>query len=228
MSTKTLLLRIARIKPFGAAVGLLFQYLPFALPFKVVAQTSGAICFRHPVPIRPYHLLVIPKRRIQTLFDLIVVSHRDIVRDILLASEQAVGTKVGRYRIGANYGRRQEVMQVHFHLTEAGTASATAANVVAGEPISYSWQEKDGQLTRLTAVLNAPPGTSNVSALVGRDEMVDMLIQVCRSHAQVLKTAGGLSLFIELERAADHVAWSRSVYFTIEGIDSSHMRSAGH
>jgi hypothetical protein len=175
--------------------------------------------------MRPYHFLVIPKRRLQTVFDLIIAGHREIVRDILSTAEKAVGTKVGRYRINANYGRRQEVMQVHFHLMEAGPAVTAEAgrgtrvesDSLAGETILYSWRENNGQLVRLTADINVVPRTADMHRLVGRDEIADLLIQTCRLHGEVLKSASGLTLVVELERAVNHVAWSRSAHFTMEG-----------
>jgi len=126
MNLKELLLRIARIKALGWAIGLSFQYCSFALPFDVVAETQGAICFRHPVPMQPYHYLVIPKRRLPTLFDLAVPEHRNIVRDVLETAERAIGHRTGRYKLSANYGSRQDVMQVHFHLTDLAVRSTDA------------------------------------------------------------------------------------------------------
>ena len=63
-----LLFRIARLKIMGTFVGFIVACLPFLLPIKKIAQTKNAIAFKHPAPSYPDHILIIPRKIVQTVF----------------------------------------------------------------------------------------------------------------------------------------------------------------
>ena len=119
-----LLFRIARFKIVGAFVGFAFAHFPFLVPIRKILCSKKAISFAHPVAVYPEHVLIIPRKIARTVFHL----SSDDFEAIL---EMAVKIRYGDNRdfvVMINGGRRQDVMQAHFHLftenlaTEKGLA----------------------------------------------------------------------------------------------------------
>ena len=103
------LFRIARIKVLGAFVGLAFAYFPFLIPVKKISQNDNAVSFLHPAPSYTNHILIIPRKVAQTVFDL---SSNDFIAVIKMAEK----IRGGNNALLINGGSRQDVMQAHFHL----------------------------------------------------------------------------------------------------------------
>jgi diadenosine tetraphosphate (Ap4A) HIT family hydrolase len=95
-------------------------------------RSASGIRFR----CKPYHYLVIPKRRLSTFFELAVPEHRSLLHDVLETAERAIGDRRGRYLLSANYGSRQDVMQVHFHLTDVAVTSTDAPDLSASSALT--------------------------------------------------------------------------------------------
>src|SRR4051812_32046592 len=93
------LLWVARIKILGAFVGLLFEYASGVLPLNRRAENTWAICFDHPVPAAPFHLLAIPKRRTATLIELAEKDQDEALDGLLRCIEDSVSTRNGAFRI---------------------------------------------------------------------------------------------------------------------------------
>lgn len=121
---KKIIFRAARIGPLGFFVGKTFEHASALLPLKVRGQNRLAICFDHPVPYVPFHRLIIPKRRVATIFDLSAEVNADALTAALtLAGEVALALPDGAYFLSINAGCRQDVMQAHWHLTQVPLAS---------------------------------------------------------------------------------------------------------
>lgn len=137
---KKTLLAIARVKILGSIVGVVFEHLSGILPVNRRGQNAWAICFDHPVPITTFHLLAIPKRRIGTIIDLIDADNGEVLDGLLQSIELALYTHGGHFSISSNYGARQEVKQVHFHVLECGHPQ----NVNTQE-LSLDWSRRVGE-----------------------------------------------------------------------------------
>ena len=68
--------------------------MSFAIPVKRLRETSNLIAFHHPSPSYKVHILLVPKRQVQTLADLDLKAYRLIV----------------------NGGEYQDFPHLHFHL----------------------------------------------------------------------------------------------------------------
>lgn len=113
--------RILWLRPVCFVLGVLFEYLHFALPVKRPLETDTLIAFNHPRPSYPVHILLIPKRAVISFNELDLGEEfgRRFLVDVAecaqrLATElnlRAVG-----YRLIVNTGEYQDFPQLHFHL----------------------------------------------------------------------------------------------------------------
>jgi len=115
------LFRIAR-SPFGhTIVQWGFRFMTALIPVNTIVETDLVIAFHHPQPAHAVHILIVPKRKVQSLLELrdnnllseIFVIARQLVEDMQLS-------KSG-YRLLVNGGKYQEVRQLHFHLISDGS-----------------------------------------------------------------------------------------------------------
>ena len=104
-----LLFYIARLKMLGTFVGLAFAYFPFLIPIKKISQNANAVAFFHPAPSYPNHVLIIPRRVAQTVFNLSVNDFKEVIK-------MAEKIRGDNDTLLINGGSRQDVMQAHFHL----------------------------------------------------------------------------------------------------------------
>jgi histidine triad (HIT) family protein len=90
------------------------------IPASIVAETSNFIAFRDINPISPTHILVVPKRHLESPAELASFSGEAIRELFSLLDEVAdrEGIKETGYRIVMNIGddAKQEVLHLHFHL----------------------------------------------------------------------------------------------------------------
>lgn len=111
----SLVLGFARIKALGSMVGLVFQHLAPLLPIRYVLKNARYVAFRHPVPVRDNHILVIPRHRIAS--SIAFLSDQTRVDSLVAFAEDLGGKMSGEhFSLSTNMGRRQEVKQVHFHM----------------------------------------------------------------------------------------------------------------
>lgn len=86
----------------------------------VVARGDSWVAFRDINPQAPTHVLLIPRRHVESVDDL-EDSHRDLAADLLIAARDVArqeGLVADGYRLVANTGRKagQSVFHLHFHL----------------------------------------------------------------------------------------------------------------
>ena len=92
------------------------------LPVNKISETDSLICFYHPQPVYPVHILLVPKKDIRDL------SQLDPIKDEFLVDMfSTVRTLVNEmdlekdgYRLIVNGGEYQEFPQLHFHLVSGG------------------------------------------------------------------------------------------------------------
>ncbi|MEI7749900.1 MAG: histidine triad nucleotide-binding protein [Candidatus Moraniibacteriota bacterium] len=90
------------------------------IPADIVFETDEIIAFHDIHPLAPVHVLIIPKRRIETIDDLsdddaglagrMILAARDIARDLNISGK---GYKL-LFRVGHDGG--QEIPHIHLHL----------------------------------------------------------------------------------------------------------------
>lgn len=100
-------------------VGLAFQKLSDLLPIKRIRETDKVIAFWHPKPFWEKHILIVPKRAIKGISTL-TEDGMPYVEEIFRAAREIVkdlGWEKDGYTLLANGGSRQEVNQLHFHLS---------------------------------------------------------------------------------------------------------------
>jgi diadenosine tetraphosphate (Ap4A) HIT family hydrolase len=111
--------KIALHPTVGSLVGYGFEYVAPLLPVQKLFLTSKTIVFYHPHPAWKTHYLIVPRKKIKNLFWLTEAPRHDYFRDVLLCAAKVIGEKLepSSYALIVNGGKRQDVLQVHFHLT---------------------------------------------------------------------------------------------------------------
>lgn len=90
--------------------------MSFAIPVKRLRETSNLIAFQHPSPSYKVHILLVPKRQIQSLADL-DPSDTAFLADLYSAVQSLVQEfELKAYRLIVNGGEYQDFPHLHFHL----------------------------------------------------------------------------------------------------------------
>jgi len=110
-------------------LGLAFTRFPFVLPVRWVnfrinsrgfksPATVKILAFHHPVPSYPFHVLIVPRRRIAGLHAL-DPNDREVLVEMLRAAHELRGSLElpdDRTRLVVNGGAYQDLPFLHFHL----------------------------------------------------------------------------------------------------------------
>jgi histidine triad (HIT) family protein len=113
-----LLFRLARTSLGGALVGWAIRNMSFLIPGEPLHETEHLLAFFHPSPSYLTHVLILPKRRYQSLMEL-DPQHKDFLADLYSCVQTLVRQlelEQSGYRFIVNGGNAQEVQQLHFHL----------------------------------------------------------------------------------------------------------------
>ena len=90
------------------------------IPSKKVYEDEDVLAFHDINPAAPIHILVIPKKHIETLLEVTEEDSKLIAKIYMTINKIAkdLGIEKDGFRVVANCGRdsRQEVMHIHFHL----------------------------------------------------------------------------------------------------------------
>jgi histidine triad (HIT) family protein len=87
-------------------------------PDQVVTETDSLICFHHPSPDYPVHILIVPKAQLRDLTQLDPGDSqffKDLIETVQSLVEKVKLQEQG-YRLVVNGGQYQEFPQLHFHL----------------------------------------------------------------------------------------------------------------
>jgi len=88
------------------------------LPVDRLVETGTLIAFRHPQPAYPFHVLIVPKKQVDSLASLDPadsVFFSDLYATVQkLVNQFDLGTS--GYRLIVNGGKFQDFPQLHFHL----------------------------------------------------------------------------------------------------------------
>jgi len=94
----------------------IFARMNFLLPVERIHETETLIAFRHPKPAYPFHVLIVPKKVIQTLAEL-DPNDSAFLADVFSTVQSLVNKfHLSAYRLIVNGGKYQDFPQLHFHL----------------------------------------------------------------------------------------------------------------
>jgi diadenosine tetraphosphate (Ap4A) HIT family hydrolase len=118
-SLSRLAFKIALHPVVGSFVGYGFEYAAKFLPVQTLFLTPKTIVFYHPRPAWQTHYLIVPRKKIKNLFWLTEASRHEYFQDLLLCAAKVIRERLEprHYALIVNGGKRQDVLQVHFHLT---------------------------------------------------------------------------------------------------------------
>jgi histidine triad (HIT) family protein len=97
-------------------IGWIITHMSFAIPVKRLRETSNLIAFHHPSPSYKVHILLVPKRQVQTLADL-DPGDNAFLTDLYSTVQNLVKElDLKAYRLIVNGGEYQDFPHLHFHL----------------------------------------------------------------------------------------------------------------
>jgi hypothetical protein len=222
VTVKKIILRVARIKTLGSTVGVLFQYASAIFPVKRHGENECAICFEHPVPVSNFHLLAIPKRRIASLLDLTSPANDEALTSLFMVIEEALLLRGGRYRVSSNYGNRQDVMQVHFHIVEINDAKE---KLISCLPVQWSRQvgglcltwSSAGRNGNLSVEIDGGDIGAAEGGVAGKSALKNALKLLVHQERAFLLSLHGFSLVIEISKhASSPLYWPNQFTITAE------------
>lgn len=141
---RTLTGRIAKSFLFLKIIGFIFSQASFFVPGKRLCETRNWMAIRHPKPVYPVHILIIPK---QAIADWLAfpVSEPELFSEFVELSQRLIreeGLEKKAYRLIVNGGDYQFIPQLHVHLVSGDPVDNTGRT-----PIEKSEQPSQEQQT---------------------------------------------------------------------------------
>jgi diadenosine tetraphosphate (Ap4A) HIT family hydrolase len=143
-----LLFSVARHPSMGSVVGWGFEHFSPVLPLERILLTNKTIAFNHPRPTWGRHILIIPRKQIKTIFDL--ADDKTHLADVWQTAREVFSRErfvPKSYALLVNGGIRQDVKQVHFHLSGEQEFAPAFASVSENAP---KLQTRDFDVYQLT------------------------------------------------------------------------------
>ena len=112
------LYRFSRTHPGGVLLAWLFKNMNFALPLEHLRETDTLLAFYHPKPAYPFHVILVPKRMVESI-ETLSTEDQDFLSDLFCTVQDLVSKfrlAQNGYRLIANGGKYQEFGLLHFHL----------------------------------------------------------------------------------------------------------------
>jgi histidine triad (HIT) family protein len=111
-----MLRKFLRLRFITLLIGWILTHMSFAIPVKRLRETPNLIAFQHPSPSYKVHLLLIPKRQVQSLEDF--DPQDTIFLTDLYSTVQSLVKEfdLKAYRLIVNGGEYQDFPHLHFHL----------------------------------------------------------------------------------------------------------------
>jgi len=100
----------------SALIGWILTKTNFLLPFDRLRETETLIAFHHPKPAYSFHVLIVPKKTVQSLANL-DANDSVFLADLFSTVQSLVNEfHLSAYRLIVNGGEYQDFPQLHFHL----------------------------------------------------------------------------------------------------------------
>ena len=108
--------KILRLRFFAFLISWIFAHMSFLIPVKRLCETPNLIAFQHPSPSYKVHLLLVPKRQVQSLADF-DPQDTTFLTDLYSTVQSLVKEfDLKAYRLIVNGGEYQDFPHLHFHL----------------------------------------------------------------------------------------------------------------
>ena len=113
-----LLFSVAKSRVGTLITGWSFAHLSAFIPVDKLYETEWVVAFRHPKPSYPTHILIVPKRQIQSLLAL-TEADLPVLGEVVKTTQHLARTlalEEKGFRLIVNGGAYQDVRQIHWHL----------------------------------------------------------------------------------------------------------------
>lgn len=113
-----LLFSVAKSRVGTLITGWSFAHLSAFIPVDKLYETEWVVAFRHPKPSYPTHILIVPKRQIQSLLAL-TEADLPVLGEVVKTAQHLARTlalEEKGFRLIVNGGAYQDVRQIHWHL----------------------------------------------------------------------------------------------------------------
>lgn len=101
---------------FRRFIGWMFEHMNFAIPVKRLRETKTLMAFHHPKPSYAFHILLVPKKSVESLSKLDSADSA-FLTDLYATVQSLVDEfHLPAYRLIVNGGEYQDFPQLHFHL----------------------------------------------------------------------------------------------------------------
>jgi histidine triad (HIT) family protein len=97
-------------------IGWIFANMSFVIPVKRLRETQTLMAFYHPKPAYPFHILIIPKKAMQSLADINTADVNFLIDLFSTVQSLVKEFHLTAYRLILNGGEYQDFPQLHFHL----------------------------------------------------------------------------------------------------------------
>ncbi len=105
-------------------IGWIFAKMSFLLPVNRLRETDTLVAFYHPKPVHRFHVLIVPKRAVQSLADL-DTTDTAFLKDLFSVVQNLVAEfHLSAYRLIVNGGDYQDFPQLHFHVISDSPTSS--------------------------------------------------------------------------------------------------------
>jgi histidine triad (HIT) family protein len=98
----------------------ILTHMSFLIPAKRLRETVTLLAFHHPRPSYPFHVILIPKKKLHSFTDL--DPNDPFLADLVRAVQSLVDEyQLPAYRLIVNGGEFQDFPHLHFHLISDST-----------------------------------------------------------------------------------------------------------
>lgn len=109
--------KILRLRFIARLIGWIFTYMSFLIPVTRLRETSNLLAFHHPSPGYKFHVIIVPKRQVDSLASLDPQEDTAFLTDLYAAVQSLVDEfHLKAYRLIVNGGEYQDFPHLHFHL----------------------------------------------------------------------------------------------------------------
>ncbi len=97
-------------------IGWVFEHMSFVLPVQRLRETETLMAFHHPKPSYPFHVLLVPKKSVESLMKLDSTDSAFYAELYSTVQSLIEEFQLPAYRLIVNGGEYQDFPQLHFHL----------------------------------------------------------------------------------------------------------------
>ena len=97
-------------------IGWVFEHMSFAIPVKRLRETETLMAFHHPKPSYAFHILIVPKKSVESLIQLDSTDSAFLTDLFSVVQSLVEEYQLSAYRLIVNGGGYQDFPQLHFHL----------------------------------------------------------------------------------------------------------------